>query len=276
MRKFLIPALAAAAMAWPAAAQAPAAIPEWRTPDPENVLVVDTSKGRIIVELSPVAADAHVERVKTLARRDFYNGLKFFRVIDDFMAQTGDPENTGEGSSELPDLAAQFIFKRGPQTPFTSIVRSGSVVQGFVGALPVMTQPDDLMLMLADGKVQAAGMFCPGVAGMARAQDPDTGNSQFFFMRHDYPTLNGRYTAFGRVISGLDVVRAIKPGEPVEEPMDTMTRVRVLADIPTAERPTIQVQNTASPAYQAYAAGVRGEKGSNFSICDLEIAAQVR
>ena len=275
MRLFLIPVLAAA-LAMPAAAQAPAAVPEWRTPDPENLLVIDTSKGRVIVEMSPVAADAHVERIKLLARRGFYNDLKFFRVIDDFMAQTGDPQNTGEGASELPDLAAQFVFKRGAQTPFAAIVRSGSVVQGFIGSLPVMTQPDDLMMMMADGKVQGAGVFCPGVAGMARASEPDTGNSQFFLMRQHYPALNGRYTTWGRVISGLDVVRAIKVGEPVEEPMDIMTRVRVMADIPAGERPTIQVQNTASPAYQTYAAGVRGRLGGAFSICDLEIAAQVR
>lgn len=282
MRNLLISLMAAASLAAPAFAQAQApaaaapAAADWRTPDPENVLVIDTTKGRVIVELSPILADAHVERVKTLARRGFYDGLKFFRVIDDFMAQTGDPQNTGEGESDLPNLPPQFIFQRAASTPFTPVYRNGSSVFGFVGSVPVITQPDDLMLMMASGKVQGIGLFCPGVAGMARANEPDTGNSQFFLMRAEFPSLNGNYTVFGRAISGVDVIRSIKTGEPVPEPMDQMTRVRVLADIPAAERPSIQIQNTAGPAFKAYADKVRSEKGQSFSICDLEIRAEVR
>ncbi|HQR88897.1 MAG TPA: peptidylprolyl isomerase, partial [Caulobacter sp.] len=65
---------------------------DWRTPDPQNVLVVETNKGRIIAELSPLAAPAHVARIRELVQANFYDGLTFFRVIDSFMAQTGDPE----------------------------------------------------------------------------------------------------------------------------------------------------------------------------------------
>ncbi|MDB5451512.1 MAG: peptidylprolyl isomerase [Caulobacteraceae bacterium] len=273
MRLVLI-AFAAALLAAPALAQAPAA--DWRTPDPENTLVIDTNKGRILVEMEPAIADAHVERIKTLTRRKFYDGLKFFRVIEDFMDQTGDPQNTGEGDSDLPNLPPQFSFGRTPKTPFVQVARTGSAVVGFVGATPVQTQPDDLMALMATPKVSAMGLFCPGVMGMARSEEPDTGNSQFFLMRGPFPRLNGKYTAWGRVISGLDVVRAIKTGEPVEEPMDRMTQVRVMADIPVAERPKIQVQNLAGPAFKAYAAGVVAAKGPAFDICDLEIRAEVR
>jgi peptidylprolyl isomerase len=91
------------AAATPALAATPApaiAAADWRTPDAENVLVVDTSKGRVIVELAPWAAPVHVERVRSLARQGFYDGLTFFRVIDDFMAQTGDPKNDGTGGND--------------------------------------------------------------------------------------------------------------------------------------------------------------------------------
>jgi peptidylprolyl isomerase len=269
-------ALTLAAAAVLTAAPALAQAPEWRTPDPENVIVFDTTKGRIIVEMTPEIADAHVERMRTLVRRKFFDGLKFFRVIEDFMDQTGDPNNTGDGDSELPNLAPQFTYARTPKSPFNQITRNGGAVYGFVGVSPVQTQPDDLMALMATPKVSAMGMFCPGTMGMARAEEPDSGNSQFFFMRYAWPKLNGKYTPWGRVISGLDVVRSMKPGEPVAEPMDRMMEVRVLADIPEAQRPKIQVQNTASAAFKAYADGVIKAKGPAFDICDLEIRAEVR
>jgi peptidylprolyl isomerase len=76
--------------------------------DPENLLYIDTKDGRIVIELMPQIAPKHVERIKTLARRGFYDGVVFHRVIDGFMAQTGDPTGTGTGGSELPDLKAEF------------------------------------------------------------------------------------------------------------------------------------------------------------------------
>jgi len=101
-------------------AQGPSGPPtagDWRSPDPENLMVIDTSKGRIVVELSPEVAPRHVERVKGLVRKGFYDGRSFFRVIDLFMAQTGDPKEDGTGGSDQPDLAAEFTFRRGPRPP---------------------------------------------------------------------------------------------------------------------------------------------------------------
>jgi peptidylprolyl isomerase len=218
----------------------PPAAADLRALDPENTLVVDTTKGRIVAELTPLAAPAHVARIKELARRGFYDGIVFHRVIDRFMAQTGDPTGTGQGDSDLPDLVAEFSFRRGPDVPFVAAAAPSGSEMGFVGVLPVQSQPTDMMALTADGRVTAWGLYCPGVLGMARNSEPDTANSQFFFMRQPYPSLNTRYTAFGRVVSGLDVVRALKVGEPVVDP-DKMTRVRVLADIPAAERPVVRV-----------------------------------
>jgi peptidylprolyl isomerase len=275
MKSLMLAALAAAlATTTAASAQAPI----WRDVDPENVLVVDTNKGRIIAELAPFAAPSHVERIKTLTRQGFYDGRSFFRVIDGFMNQTGDPQDNGKGGSTLPNLQPEFSFRRGPATPFTAVpsARSSGEGEGVIGVLPVVSQPDAQMAITADGKVSAQGLFCPGVLGMARANEPDSANSQFFFMRGETPALNGKYTVFGRVLIGLDVVRAIKTGEPVPEPQDRMLRVRLLADIPTGERPMVQVQSTTGPAFAAHLQAQRNAKGAAFTVCDLDIAANVK
>lgn len=249
---------------------------DWRTPDPQNVLVVETNKGRIIAELSPQAAPAHVARVRELVRAGFYDGLTFFRVIDSFMAQTGDPENTGTGGSDKPDLTAEFIFRRGADLPLGAPAKAGSNETGFVGALPVTSQPAALAVMTADRKVGSWGNFCPGVMGMARASNPDSANSQFFFMRQYYPSLDKTYTAFGRALSGLEAIRSIKVGEPVAAPQDRMATVRLLADLPADKRPSVQVMDTRGPAFAALAAKRRAEVGPSFSNCDIDIPVQIK
>ena len=197
----------------------------WREPDPENVLVVDTNKGRIIAELTPVTGPQNVARLKELARARFYDGRAFFRVVD-----------------------------------------------GFMGVMMVGSQPDALMAMMTDGRVTAQARFCKGVLGMARTNEPNTANSQFFFMRDTRPDLDGKYTPVGRVLVGLDVVRALKVGEPVAEPQDRMTTVRLLSEIPAAERPRVLVRDTAAPEF----AGVIQARGARFDPCDLDIEAVVQ
>ncbi|MEH0197974.1 peptidylprolyl isomerase [Caulobacter sp. CCNWLY153] len=259
-----------------ASAQVAAQSAEWRTPDPENVLVVETNKGRIVAELVPEAAPGHVERVRELARAGFYDGLTFFRVIDTFMAQTGDPKNDGTGGSDKPDLTAEFSFRRpGSGGSFAPVGKVGSLETGFVGPLAVTSQSSMLAAMTADGKVQAWANFCPGVLGMARAGDPNSANSQFFFMRQHYPSLEKAYTGFGRVLSGLEVVRAIKTGEPVADPQDKMLSVKVLADIPADKRPTVQVMDTRSAAFAEVVKKKQAELGAGYNICDVEVPAKV-
>ena len=259
----------------PQAAPAPLAS-DWRTPDPQDVLVIDTNKGRILVELAPLAAPNHVARLRELTRKGFYDGRSFFRVIDQFMAQTGDPKDNGTGGSDLPDLAAEFTFRRGAETPFVRAADQTVAEIGFIGPLPVMTQSSQLMPMTADGRVSGWGLFCPGVAGMARGGSPDSANSQFFLMRQAYPSLDKRYTAFGRVISGLEVVRAIKTGEPVEPPQDVMTRVQLLSDMPPASRPKVRVIDTRSPWFAAEIARVRASLGADFTACAISIPSEVK
>lgn len=240
----------------------------YRPVDPDRLLVVDTNKGRIIAELSPEAAPAHVERIRALAKAHLYDGLTFFRVIEDFMDQTGDPKNTGEGGTALPNLKGEFTFRRSTDG-FVAVAQPAGGEDGFVGALPVHSQSSDLASLTKDGRVTAWGAFCPGVLGMARDSDPDSANSQFFFMRGPYPSLEKRYTAFGRVLVGQDAVRAVKVGEPVEAPQDRMTRVRLASDLPAAERPVVGREDPASATFAAEVARVRKDRGADFSVCDV-------
>ena len=283
-------ALAAALLAsvTPASAQdttpspseaAPAiAADDWRTAAPDNLLVIDTNKGRILVEMTPEAAPGHVARIRLLAKAGFYDGLPWHRVIDGFMAQTGDPLGTGEGQSWHPDLKAEFTFRRDAETPFVAVAAPAGALIGFVQSLPVQTQPDAVMATTPDRKVHAWGLYCPGVAGMARDDAPDSANSQFFLMRHPYPALDKRYTVWGRVVSGLDVVRALKfspsPDGIVTDP-DRMTRVRVAGDLPEGERPTVRVLSTNSAPFRALVEDTRGARGADFSACDIELPVEV-
>ncbi|ODA68700.1 Peptidyl-prolyl cis-trans isomerase B [Methyloligella halotolerans] len=154
------------------------------TASPEDTLIIETDRGPVTIELRPDLAPKHVERIKQLARDGFYDGVVFHRVIDGFMAQTGDPTGTGMGGSDYPDVPAEFS-----QEPFTR-----------------------------------------GTVGAARAQHPDSANSQFFIMFADGPFLNGQYTVWGKVVDGMENVDKITRGEPPETP-DKMKSVRVAADV---------------------------------------------
>ena len=146
-----------------APAQTPESVPAATAAD--NIFVLNLSNGGAVrIQLRPDKAPNSVERIKTLARRGFYDGLVFHRVIEGFMAQGGDPKGDGSGGSELPDLKAEF------------------------NDLPHLR----------------------GTMSMARAQSPDSANSQFFIMLMPNLSLDGNYTAVGRVISGMQYVDAIE------------------------------------------------------------------
>ena len=253
---------------------------EWRTVSPDNLWVIDTSKGRVLVELEPRAAPTHIERIRTLTNQGFYNGLKFHRVIPNFMAQTGDPQGTGEGGSELPDVKGEFSFRRGRDSGFAPVENSGPGLRGIMGSLPITTQPDAQMFVTADFKTSASGLFCPGVAGMARSGSPDSANSQFFLMTGQNDNLNGGYTTFGRVVQGLDVVKALKAGDDakdgaVDADADIMTKVQLASALPEGQRPTVRVAVPGSPAFNAAVEAARTARGAQFGICDVQPVVEV-
>jgi peptidylprolyl isomerase len=185
----------------PAMAQTAAPAPTPTAQGLENMLVLDLSTGgRVTIQMFPAVAPAHVERIKTLTRQGFYNGVIFHRVIDGFMAQTGDPKGTGQGGSELPDLKAEFN-----NTPHLR-----------------------------------------GTVSMARTNEPDTANSQFFICFQPRFSLDKKYTVFGRVTSGMQFVDAIERGEPPVNP-STVIQASIASD------------NVAPPAFAAPAAAVAPE-----------------
>ncbi|WP_073055611.1 peptidylprolyl isomerase [Kaistia soli] len=151
--------------------------------DPENTLILETTKGTAVIALRPDLAPNHVARIKELAREKFYDGVVFHRVIEGFMAQTGDPTGTGMGGSGK-KLKAEF--NREPHLR--------------------------------------------GTLSMARAQSPDSGDSQFFICFGDASFLNGQYTVWGKVIEGMENIDKIKRGEPVKDP-DKIVTLRVAADV---------------------------------------------
>ena len=253
---------------------------EWRAVPAENLLVIDTTRGQILLELTPEVAPLHVERIKLLARRGFYDNVPWHRVIDWFMAQTGDPLGNGEGQSPYPDLKAEFTFRRDATMPFAPAAEPMGARVGFFNSLPVQTQPDAAFAQTGDGKVHGWGLYCPGVAGMARDEGNDTANSQFFIMRQAYPALDKRYTIWGVAVAGLDVVRTLQVGDGENGMMaaaqpDRMTRVRVASDIPAAERPTVQVLATDSDRFRALVGEARTARGADFSVCDVTLPVLV-
>lgn len=178
-RAFLAAALVAVAFAAPA---------QTARRDPANTVVMETKDGRITIALRADVAPKHAAQIKTLVARKFYDGIVFHRVIDGFMAQTGDPRGDGTGGSDLPNIPAEFS-----QVPFKR-----------------------------------------GTVGMARSQNPNSANSQFFIMFREASHLNGQYTVFGKVVQGMELVDKIKRGDQAQNGSvsnpDKMLKVRLLVD----------------------------------------------
>ena len=255
----------------------------WRTPDAENLLYIDTDYGRMVVELYPEIAPAHVERIKTLAGMGFYDGLKFHRVIDGFMNQTGDPRGDGTGDSGMDDLPPEFTFRRSTDMPVALVtaepVQGGAVDIGFYKALPVASQPSSQAILTKDGKVTASGLHCAGVMSMARAQNPASANSQFFIMRDRAKHLDSQYSIWGRVILGAPIAQKIKltevNGSPVEVEPDVMRNVTLASSLEEGERPNVQVLDTNSPSFSKYLATLKDEAGAYPDICDIDIPSRM-
>ena len=253
----------------------------WRQLDPDNTLYIDTVHGRIVIELYPEVAPNHVARIKELSRHGFYDGLLFHRVIDDFMAQTGDPLGTGEGASTLPDLHEEFMFRRGADMPFVQAAVHDRARLGFYKELPIETQPDAQMVVTTDHKVSANAIHCAGIVSMARSGRDQQGNdqvnsanSQFFLMRQSNTALDRRYSIFGRVVWGQDAVMQIAVGNPPPHP-DRMLAVRIAADLPENERAPIYVLRTDGPQFRDLIEDTRRHRGADFSVCDVQIPARV-
>lgn len=232
-----------------------AAAPEsaWRAVDPENMLVIDLPAGEVVVELRPDFAPRHVEQIKKLVRDGFYDGLKFHRVVEGFVAQGGDPKGDGTGSSDLPNIPAEFSRDTQNVSGFVELGRDRIASRvGFIDGMPAGAQPESLRAFKTDREVLIWGLHCPGVMSMARATDPNSANSQFFLMLGEARLdLDRRYTTWGWIVDGSENSRRIMRGEPPPRPTPII-RMRIGADIPEGERPNVKVMRTDSEAFQQY------------------------
>lgn len=265
--------LTAALLATSAAGAGPVRSSGWTPVDPENLLVIDTTKGRILVAMAPDLAPRAVERIRLLAREHVYDGLQFHRVIEGFVDQTGNPNNRDGGVSSHPDLAPEFVARLAPGS-FTPVRSATDSQQGFVGPVPVEAVSSAEASRSSDGKLRLWGAYCPGVAGMGRQADPGSANSEIFFMRESSRRLDRDYTVWGKVVLGLDAVRAMTVGEPPAAP-DLMVKVAVASDLAGADRPGIEIMDTRSPTFRKLAAKVRQARGADFTVCDLDLPARL-
>lgn len=268
----LAAAVLAAALASPLPARSGA--PEWRPIPDADLLVIDTSRGRMTVQLRPDFAPLAVERILRLAREGVYDGLQFHRVIPGFVAQTGNPNNRDGGVSAHPDLPPEFIFRTpGFRTPgfrthgqgFAAARRSAEGAEGFLGVNPIVL----------DGHGRGWGAYCTGTAGMGRQEGVRTANSEIFFMLAPARRLDHDYTVWGQVVEGLDVLAAIAPGEPPAAP-DRMIRVRPAADLPAIERPRLEILDVQGPAFSRRLAEARRARGADLGLCDLSVPVRTR
>jgi len=271
----------AAAQTAPATAGFQAPDTAWREVDPENLLVIDTDYGQIGVELYPEIAPRHVAQIKALTRQSFYDMITFHRVIDGFMNQTGDPKGDGTGDSELPDIEAEFTFRRAPDMAVTVVstrkVGERDIGVGFYKSLPVATQPASQAILSKDGKVAAFGLHCSGVTSMARSSNPNSGNSQFFLMRGTAEHLDTSYSIWGNTVYGHALLTKFKVGTKGDDPSfvpDMMRKVRIAADMDPSERPKVQALKPDSPAFRNYLAGVKKADGSYPDICDMTVPSR--
>lgn len=247
----------------------------WMPLDPQNLLVVDTSKGRIIVEMRPDLAPRAVERIKLLARQGVYDGLQFHRVIDLFVAQTGNPNNKDGGTSTYPNLEPEFSARLTADTVWCQVTRTSHGSSGFLGTMPILTDTNAGIRQPDKPIFQAWGVYCPGVAGMGRGKAVNSANSEIFFMRGASSSRLGlQYTAWGNTVIGRDVITSVVAGEPPDHP-DTMQRVQVAADLPENQRPVVEMMDTRGPAFARLLERVRREKGADFSICDLQVPTRI-
>jgi len=218
-----------AGSAWAGPADDPA---NWRKVDPENLLMLTIKRQEVLIELRPDFAPVHVAQVKKITRDTNYDNLPFHRVIDDFMAQGGET------------YAVYQVYPRDRLGWF-----EGFAVQG---------QPDEIAAISEPPVAKTWALHCSGIASMARTDDPDSGDTQFFLMRHPRvgpEGLDAKYTVWGRALTGLDVIRSIKAGPDETDgrmppaQADKLNKAVVVADLPENKRPTVYVRRNDGPEF---------------------------
>ncbi|MEQ1756497.1 MAG: peptidylprolyl isomerase [Micropepsaceae bacterium] len=229
---------------------------DWRDVDPENLVVMDVSYGRVLIELAPQFAPHHAERIRALVRSKFFDGQSFYRVIDGFVAQGGIGEGDDKKLPQWPALTAEFDRNIGMDVEFKALGSPDLFADrvGHVDGFPTGQSKKDRRMWL---------LHCPGAVAMARDNDPNTGGTEFYVPIGQAPRrLDRNLTVFGRVLDGMQYLQKLNRGDPKVDSgviqdaskRDPIVRMQMAADILERDRPRVQVMDTTSSAFAEYKA----------------------
>lgn len=266
-----------------AAANAPESA--WRTVEAEQLLKISTTDGDVWVELAPEFAPTHVERMRQLSRDGWYEYKVWHRVLDNFMAQGGGALDNPNITPPTPPMEAEFQIRRDPNAIVVEEIaqrfvnpRSNRSRQpaGFWNGFQVGTQSAAAAAIMGDGRVDSWLIHCPGAAAMARTNDPNSANAQFYIVTGDAEHLNTQYTVWGKVRVGQSVVEGLEQGtlgQGFGFSPDFIENIEVASDL--ADAPTVQVMDTQSAAFAAYLDSLRGADGALPDLCDIDVPVRV-
>jgi peptidylprolyl isomerase len=248
---------------------------DWREIPAEEVLVIELERGKVHVALSPALAPQHVKQVKKLAREGFYDGLSFYRVIDGFVAQGGDPFGEKVTKTSKKTLKAEFEGPLAKGYVFNPLGDADGFAPaaGFVAALPA-------------GFDEAAGtawhLHCAGAFAFGREDGRDTASTEFYVALQPQRYLDRNMSVFGRVIDGMQHLQALRrvdpPTEKTDDLGDTIISIRVAADLPEAERAAFEILDSARPVFADFAEARRNRPEAFFhfrpdylDVCQLPV-----
>lgn len=223
---------------------------DWRALDPENLLVIELERGRVVVALSRHLAQNHVTQIKALAREGFYDGLSFYRVIDGFVAQGGDALETREIKSAQKTIKAMFDQPLTADMIFTALKDADGYAAktGFLDSQPAGVNAGETVIW---------GLHCTGAMAMARNIEKDTGGTEFYITLQPQRYLDRNLTVFGHVIDGMEHLQALRRVEPPQtadgDMGETILSMRVGADLAGDRRPVMEILRSDTATFAAYA-----------------------
>ncbi len=248
---------------------------DWREIPAEELLVIELERGKVHVALSPALAPAHVKQVRKLAREGFYDGLSFYRVIDGFVAQGGDPFSERKTKTSKKTLKAEFEGPLAPGQSFDALGDADGFAPqvGFTASLPA-------------GFDASAGtawhLHCPGAFAFGREDARDTASTEFYVALQAQRYLDRNMSVFGRVINGMAHLQALRRVEPPATKIDDLgeriVSIRVAADIAPDARATFEILDSARPVFAEFAEARRNRPEAFFhfrpgflDVCQLPV-----
>lgn len=259
----------------------------WRTVEDEDLLRITTTEGVVWVELADAFAPTHTDRMRELARSDWYDFKVWHRVIDGFMAQGGGALDNPNVDAPTQPMPSEFTIRRDPSEIEITELQERVVnprsdrsraQAGFWNGFPAGTQAAAAAGIMGDGRVSSWLLHCDGAAAMARTADPNSANAQFYIVRGEAEHLNAQYTVWGRVRDGLDVVYALEEGTLGETggfSPSFIEDITVASDLPADERVTIEVMDTGSDAFAAYLDALAEAEDGLPDICEIDVPVRL-